>query len=293
MGKRTDVARGITVGIPSFMTKPLGALVDQAKAQKAVDDNEVCGLFLFMADDWTPGQGWSGEIVYKALANKAAVEDGNAVFEIDTAEATVAMSEAVEARESAVAKVVARHGWTNDTPWDTAVRAVAETEVAALRADDIAVSPKAAREHVQRAVYEECMDLVQAFSSYSVAKGFVSITPDPLEEHSLLKFGREVPRLSAEQWLMARGVSVLLGIGHSHPSGSTRLSPEDMLATKTVEKWKEVFQVRFATDGQKPKSLLEEPKSVGNWIVALSQDADTSVVRYDKAGIRGVWTGPF
>lgn len=293
-----ETAKGIAPGIPDYLSGPLGGLIDQAKAQKSVDNNEVCGLFLFVASDWVPGTGWVGDIVYRPVPNLDAVPGpvGDAgTFSLDPVSAAMFMSDAVDARARVASAVCERYGWTEKTPWDVPVRLDTEAQVNNMREEGIAVSVEDGRKHVMNAVYEECMDLAQGFSSYANAKGFTSIAPGPLDTTLALKFGLDTPRLSAEQWLMIRGQSVLVGIGHSHPSGNPALSPEDFLATKTVEQWKETFQVRYATDGQKPKSSLELGLSVGNWIYAVAQDgsADSTLVRYDKRGVRGSWTGPF
>lgn len=267
-----ETDKGISIGLPSVLKKALDAFIDHGKAQKAVNDNEVCGLFLFHASDWVPGTGWIGEVVYKAVPNLAMDEGG---FEMDPVASAMFMSEAVDLREKVASAVCARMGWDENTSWSVACKADAVAQIAELRSDNIDVSAQQEEDHIARALYEEMEDMAVGFRDTA----FVAVDG----------------KMSAHTWLMVRGVTVLCGIGHSHPGGAAELSPEDMLACKTVEQWRNTFQVRFATEGQKTGSALELSKPIGNWIYALAQDdsADSSLVRYDARGLRAKWTGPF
>lgn len=293
MALATD--RGMPTGIPSFLGAALNKFIDHAKSQKALDDNEVCGLFLFKVSDWIPGTGWTGEIVYKAVPNLSATTGG---FEMDPSSSIMFMSEMIEERERVATAVCERYGWDENTPWTVAMSMDVNAQLDAMVADSIQVGVDFRAEHINNALREEMMDLCQGFLPY--AHGLLST--DSAEG---------VERLSAHTWLMIRGVSVLSGIGHSHPNGDPSLSPEDFLANKVVDTWKQVFQARYATEGQKSGSALELPKSVGNWIYGLPQDREilisgqtgnavrtvlvghSSLSRYDARGLRGVWTGPF
>jgi hypothetical protein len=298
-----ETAKGLSVGLPGFMTKPLNALIDQAKAQKMINDNEVCGLFLFIASDWVPGQGWIGEIVYQAVPNLAM--DGSGGFEMDPVASAMFMSEAVDKRDAVAKAVCARYGWDEKTPWSEAVKMDILEQIEGMRKDGIVVDDARAEDHIALGLYEEMMDVSSGFNPFAVKQGYISIPPEGDDDG--------VSRMSVHTWLMCRGVTVLCGIGHSHPSGVAALSPEDFLATKTVEQWRKTFQVRYATEGQKTGSMLELPRSVGNWIYALPEvdsmfgfssedpsepvrsalEATSTVLRYDGRGVKGTWTGPF
>jgi hypothetical protein len=304
------------------MRGPLADLVNWSKAtsRAATADGkpfmEECGLFLFLAEDWTPGLGWQGKIVYQHMENKSRHEGG---FVMDNDEVARVLGEAISRRASVVEEVCTRYGWHPYTPWTLAFHEHASAEFERSHEDvSYTVEQKAA------AVYEymrqEQLDLAQGWNKKAL--GYLALGPVT------------DPRLTAAEWLMVRGISVLAGLGHSHPSGNADLSPEDYLATTTVEHWKKVFQARFVHLGQEVKSELELSRSVGNWIYGMPErvdvfDAsvaalganlnpgtlldeirvgpnakpgaindfrfvgDSTISRYDGRGKRGEWSGPF
>lgn len=312
-------------GIPNFMVGALNRMVEESKDRAkeftalGKPNHEECGLFLFWATDWTPEYGWQGEIHYQSIKNNFKNSSG---FQMDLEDAQKHIGEAISQRESVVSAASARYGWDQNTPWYVAFRARASVECD-VQHMDIDLPPERKNEIIEEFLRQEQLDLGQAWDKRLL--DFLVIDKEP---------GSFVPGsvLSAPEWMFIRGINVLAGMGHSHPSGNAEISPEDYLATNIMDAWRDIFQGRMVYRGQSEKSLLESNKSVGFWIYGLPErveffDAthtgsnmapgtitdeireghqakagavnmarwvgESEISRYDKRGLRGKWRGPF
>ncbi|QPX62628.1 hypothetical protein SEA_WOLLYPOG_79 [Arthrobacter phage Wollypog] len=310
-------------GIPGFMESALSDFVLHSKEftkQETAEGrpmSEACGLFLFMAEDWIPGDGWAGKIVFHPITNTSKKQHG---FVMDNAEVAETLNAAVAARETVAELVCMTRGWDLNTPWTVAFFEHATKELDRQEVELGAVIPADRRaEMISQYMREEMMDMAQGFERKAA-----DVVRLRVESSSL-------PILSAPEWLMIRGINALAGIGHSHPSGDADMSPEDYHTTAIVESWRKMFQVRIAGKGQKKDSNLELSRSVGNWIYGVPErveifdptrvrdnggDGDklpsildrhrrlgepntfrfagsSTLMRYDTRGKRGEWRGPF
>ncbi len=312
-------------GIPGFLREPLSGLVDYSKSiarsETAVGrpNTEACGLFLFVAEDWRPGEGWAGKIRFFPVRNASKRQGG---FVMDNEEVSVVMGQAMEARMAVAELVCMQRGWDENTPWTVAFFEHATAEVNKQERDlDCKFSPEQRSNMIMSYMNEEMLDMAQGWEKKAV---------------DYLALGPVVgnPRLTAAEWLVVRGINVLAGIGHSHPSGDGDMSPEDFHHTAIVKAWQDMFQCRFPDKGQKKNSTLEMNRAVGSWIYALPDRAEifnpavaavganlnpgtlkdeirvgrnakpgaindfrfyghSTLTRYDTRGTRGSWRGPF
>lgn len=252
-------------GIPGFMREPLADLVSRSKSTSrdatagGKPFMEECGFFMFVATDWTPGLGWQGSIRYQHMTNTSKREGG---FIMDNDEVAAVLSEALVKREQVVEAVCSRHGWDESTPWVVAFweHAMAQWEI---QHEGISWTQQQRSDAIFGLLREEQLDMAQGWDKKALS--YLAISSD--RENEFLSG----PRLSAAEWLMIRGIGVLAGLGHSHPSGNADLSPEDYLTTSIIEHWKKVFQARFVYLGQKKDSVLEVSRSVGNWIYGMQE----------------------
>jgi hypothetical protein len=267
---------------------------------------EECGFFIFNARDWAPGTGWAGDIQYVSVENKSKHEGG---FIMDNQEVAMVLTNALLQREFVAASVCGRYGWDESTPWTVAFYEHANAEVEKNH-PDIDISAAQRSDMISEYFRQEQLDLAQGWDRKKLA--YLA-----MESKERVDGGR----LSAFEWLMVRGIGVLAGLGHSHPSGNADLSPDDYLAQAAVDSWAKMYQARFVEKGQAKDSVLELNRSVGNWIYGLPDSVElhgyqevakgnstgievketvvkrfsgsSTLARYDRRGKRGEWTGAF
>jgi hypothetical protein len=290
-------------GIPAGLGTALYDFVARCKAEDSLQ--ETVGALVAVPDSWTAEDGWISTIKFVPLLNTSGVDSSVGAFAVDREELAAVLTVAVEKRMLIAQSVCSRMGWGDGSDGSSVLwPVVAETVAAAHWRNDTLSDDVSVRDAVYDVGLQSYVDM-----HVEEQEGWLAGEFD----------GNGWTKLTAVEYLVATGVSVLCGLAHSHPSGSVELSPQDFLGSQAVDAWRKAFEVRFTGKGQKRDSALETRLTTGSWIFAFQwlkwinalNDSERAalfggggsvlsgaacrgaLVRYDGRGVRGQWTGVY
>lgn len=241
----------------SFRTALARAIL-HADDHHARDKGEAVGAFLVNTDRWQDGVGWVCSFDYVPLINRSATPHD--AFEVSNDELVDHMRARIEKRV--------------ELAMERCVRGFAP-----LATDEV--------------ILKEQIPAWFGPGSWKVAAESMEGGLNVSDAADLREAGLNPETVTAAQYMCITGPVTLAGLFHSHPSGSTDLSPQDFHGASVLDTWRQMFQYRLL--GQSGDSRLETSFTLDNWIWCAPKvgGGDSALVRYDRRGKKSEWSGKF
>lgn len=254
-------------GIPRFANEALGQFILGSSLGVPLNDRgqrlETCGIFLMLPEGWSLERGWKLNLMWVQTENLSK-EEGTTEMSMDSVAASL---NSVAARTRRI--IGEKFDWLGIDPessWTNVVRAETAALWSAMGTDEKANLPVDVNTEVEYFNY-----LVD--SKLEGADG-------ALEGADALEYAQEDL------------VNPILGFGHTHPNGVAEVSPQDLLAAKTVVECNRIYNeiaMSRSRSGGNFSGLF------GNWIAVIDPPGSEvgSLLRFDSRGRTGKWSGDF